>query len=29
MPIEFFSLSIAIGFVTVWMMVGQFSVMKH
>lgn len=27
-PIEFFSSTIAVGFVTVWLMVGQFSVMK-
>jgi len=27
-PIEFFSSIIAVGFVTVWLMVGQFSVMK-
>jgi len=28
LPIEFFSSTIAVGFVTVWLMVGQFSVAK-
>ena len=28
MPIEFFPLTIFLGFVTVWMMVGHFAVMK-
>jgi len=28
MPIEFFQLIIALGFVSVWMMVGQFSTVK-
>ena len=29
MPIEFFQSIIALGFVAVWMMIGQFSTAKH